>query len=102
MGSPLESPRELAPYRTSELDALPPRTWIELVWRWLLLRRMAPPAPQRFLTTHMRRNAVYEPFLPYRVEVGACPGRGRAPQGNHDYWLCTRRHCVCTPIVLPP
>lgn len=103
------------PYRSSDLvNAPPPGSLVALIWRWLLLRRadridreekksalqLEARNSQR-VTIHMRRETTIDPFVPFRVNVTACPGKSapRPENVNHhdvrDYWLCSADWCCC-------
>lgn len=105
------------PYRSSEIvEGPPPKSFVALLWRWILLRRAdrfeaeerratlaldSPKSTKRRVTIHMRRTSGHYPYEPYRIEVGACPGKSIArPVDIHDknvldYWLCTADRCCC-------
>lgn len=102
------------PYRSADIvNAPPPRGFIALLWRWILLRRadrieaeerkatLALVAPRKRVTIHMVRTSAYAPYVAERVTVSACPGKS-APRPSDvsdshvcDYWLCSETHCCC-------
>lgn len=101
-------------YRENALPDDAPRGWVELVWRWLMLRRqdrldretkaLDAPKRQRLRATHMVRSYSHEPYTAATVVVSACPGKSIRPPKDingfdvRDYWLCTPEHCCCEVI----
>lgn len=109
-----------APYRDPVLDEPPPRGFVALIWRWLLLRRQdrldreyrqspqleapvapsIPQKPRRVRTTHMVRDSWMKPFHAETVEMCGCPGKGdNRPDSRGStalsYWVCTQDNCCC-------
>lgn len=108
------------PYRASDIvNAPPPRGFIALLWRWILLRRadrieaeerkvtlalpvVAPiPKSSKRVTIRMVRSDGFAPYKIERVVVSSCPGKSAqrpADVAHHfvfDYWLCTANNCCC-------
>lgn len=91
------------PYRELAIRE-PPKTWIGLVWSWLLLRRedrLKPIHVNVRYSIHMVRATHNEGYEPKKVQVTTCPGKS-APRPSdvysmvvYDYWLCDKNHCCC-------
>ena len=105
------------PYRSADIvNAPPPRGFIALLWRWILLRRadrieaeerkvtlaLVAPVPKsaKRATIRMVRPTIGAPYEVHRVAVAQCPGNS-APRPKTemlactDYWLCTADNCCC-------
>lgn len=99
-------------YRENARPDDAPRGWVDLVWRWLMLRRQdrfdreakALEAPRKMRATYMQRRHDLDEYEAKTVVVSSCPGKTVTmpvdPNGKNTvlYYLCTAGNCCCEVI----